>query len=146
MMKNFIKCGVIGWCAEILFTSLGSLISRDWRLLASTSLWMFPIYGLAAYIPWLYNHIRRLPAFIRGIIYTLCIYVVELVSGLILTFFHVCPWDYSDAFLNYKGIIRLDYAPLWFLLGLFYERFLTNNSIRHFHSSKDCKRDSATEY
>lgn len=36
-----------------------------------------------------------------------------------------CPWDYSDAKHNYKGIIRLDYIPVWFLVGLIYERVLT---------------------
>lgn len=35
-----------------------------------------------------------------------------------------CPWDYSDAALNYKGIIRLDYAPVWFIVGLIYEKML----------------------
>ena len=32
--------------------------------------------------------------------------------------------DYSDAALNYKGIIRLDYAPVWFIVGLIYEKML----------------------
>ena len=35
-----------------------------------------------------------------------------------------CPWDYSDAPLQVNGVIRLDYAPLWFLTGLFYEKRL----------------------
>lgn len=31
----------------------------------------------------------------------------------------------GDAKHNYKGIIRLDYIPVWFLVGLIYERVLT---------------------
>lgn len=34
------------------------------------------------------------------------------------------PWDYSHARLNVKGVIRLDYAPVWFLTGLLYEKLL----------------------
>ena len=44
--KNFCKCGIAGWCLEVVFTSMESLIMRDWRLMGKTSLLMFPIYGL----------------------------------------------------------------------------------------------------
>ena len=47
-MQNFLKCGTVGWCLEILFTSVDSILSRDWRLMGRTSLLMFPIYGLGA--------------------------------------------------------------------------------------------------
>ncbi|MGN0170757.1 MAG: hypothetical protein ACI39H_08365 [Lachnospiraceae bacterium] len=124
MRKNYLLCGLVGWCAEILFTAIGSAVHQDWRLMATTSLWMFPIYGLACFIPVLYKKIHKLNWFFRGLIYMLGIFVVEYVSGSILCFFHVCPWDYTGMPSNYKGIIRLDYAPFWFLLGLFYERFL----------------------
>ena len=46
--KNFLKCGLAGWCLEIIFTSLASLRRRDLTLKGNTSLWMFPIYGCAA--------------------------------------------------------------------------------------------------
>lgn len=92
--------------------------------MATTSLWMFPIYGLAAFIPHFYEKIKRIPWLIRGILYTIGIFAIEYLTGSILCFFHICPWDYSGSPINYKGIIRLDYAPFWFLLGLFYERLL----------------------
>lgn len=146
MFKNFLKCGLVGWIAEILFTSIGSIHNRDWRLSGTTSLWMFPIYGLAAFLPWLYKYTKHLHAILRGILYTFCIFTVEFFSGLLLNLFHACPWDYSNALLNYKGIIRFDYAPLWFLLGLFYEKILTGNNIRRrFRNKKDCKTNSVAE-
>ena len=37
---------------------------------------------------------------------------------------NMCPWDYSKARWNIKGVIRLAYAPVWFLTGLLYERVL----------------------
>lgn len=48
--KNFLKCGLIGWCMEIIFTSVTSLRRRDMTLKGSTSIWMFPIYGCAAVV------------------------------------------------------------------------------------------------
>ena len=137
MRKQFFLCGVTGWCAEIIFTSLGSAIHQDWRLMATTSLWMFPIYGTAAFIPQLYKKIKHLHWFIRGVFYTIGIFVIEYITGSILCFFHVCPWDYTGTHSNYKGIIRLDYAPFWFLLGLFYERMLLH--VRRSESSSTTK-------
>ena len=59
-------------------------------------------------------------------IITMClIFLTEYVSGTILKKRNCCPWDYSHAKLNIHGVIRLDYAPVWFLTGLLYERFLT---------------------
>lgn len=130
MRKNYFICGLLGWCAEILFTSIGSLVRQDWRLMATTSLWMFPIYGLASFIPFIYEKIKKIHWFLRGLIYTFCIFFIEYVSGSILTHFKVCPWSYVGMPTNYKGIIRLDYAPLWFILGLFYEQFLNASKKR----------------
>ena len=47
-LKNFIKCGIAGWCLEVIFTSAESILARDWRLMGHTSLLMFPIYGMGA--------------------------------------------------------------------------------------------------
>ena len=47
--RNFFICGLTGWCMEILFTSAGSLLKRDGRLIGQTSVWMFPIYGTVSY-------------------------------------------------------------------------------------------------
>ncbi len=56
------------------------------------------------------------------------IFAAELGSGSILRYFHVCPWDYSKNPVNYQGLIRLDYAPVWFAVGLFFEKILSDNS------------------
>ncbi|BBF41545.1 hypothetical protein lbkm_0225 [Lachnospiraceae bacterium KM106-2] len=54
----------------------------------------------------------------------LSIFGVEFVAGTILKHFDACPWDYSKAKYNVKGVIRLDYAPVWFVAGLLYEKIL----------------------
>lgn len=109
---------------EILFTSTGSLLRRDGRLIGQTSVWMFPIYGMAACIRPVYHVIRKLPALFRGGVYTLGIFSFEYLSGSILKKHELCPWDYSDAKTNVDGLIRLDYAPFWMAAGLLFERIL----------------------
>lgn len=48
---HFFQCGIAGWCLEVLFTSMESVMLKDWRLMAKTSLLMFPIYGMGAILP-----------------------------------------------------------------------------------------------
>lgn len=121
-MKNkFILCGAIGWCAEILWTGLHSLLDGRFKLIGQSSLWMFPIYGCAALIGPLSRLYRRFGTFTRGLIYMVHIFFVEFVTGSFLKKLGICPWDYSASPFQINGVIRLDYAPLWFVLGLFYE-------------------------
>lgn len=122
--RNFFICGLTGWCMEILFTSVGSLLKNDGRLIGQTSVWMFPIYGMAACIRPVYRLIKKLPAILRGGIYSMGIFGFEYVSGMFLKKHEVCPWDYSDAKANIDGVIRLDYAPFWMAAGLLFERIL----------------------
>lgn len=122
--RNFLICGLTGWCMEILFTSAGAFIKKDKRLIGQTSVWMFPIYGMAACIGPVYKKIKGKPALIRGGIYTLGIFSFEYLSGSILKRHQLCPWDYSDAKANIDGLIRLDYAPFWMAAGLLFEHIL----------------------
>ena len=50
MKKNFLICGFIGWCLEILWTGLHSILAGELTMTARTSLLMFPIYGCATII------------------------------------------------------------------------------------------------
>ena len=88
-------------------------------------MWMFPIYGFAAFLAPIGKRLGGYCAFIRGCIYMLLIYATEFTSGAILKKFHRCPWDYSGQPANIHGLINLCYAPLWFGAGLFFEYFLT---------------------
>lgn len=125
--KNFFICGLTGWCIEIIFTSLGAFLQGDLRLIGQTSLLMFPIYGLAAFIKPLYEVIKKLPLLLRGCIYSFCILICEYISGMLLKKHHLCPWDYSNSPTNINGVIRLDYAALWALAGLLFERIVTRD-------------------
>lgn len=122
--KSFYTCGVVGWCMEIIFTSVANMRQEDLRLMGRTSIWMFPIYGMAACIKPIYPYIKKWPAIFRGCLYSVGIFTGEFVSGSLLKKFKMCPWDYSNAKYNVQGVIRLDFAPLWIMAGLVFERIL----------------------
>lgn len=125
--RDFLICGLTGWCIEILFTSAGSFLKKDKRLIGQTSVWMFPIYGMAACIGPVYRKIKGMPAVFRGAIYSMGIFSFEYASGRLLKKHELCPWDYSGAKTNIDGLIRLDYAPFWMAAGLLFERILVRS-------------------
>jgi len=106
---------------EVLWTGLGSLLRRDFTAASNTSIWMFFIYGCAAFFTPLIDTIYPLPMLVRGLIYALCIFVIEYISGMALRAADICPWDYTGAKTAIYGVIRLDYAPAWMAAGLFFE-------------------------
>ncbi len=121
---NFLRCGITGWCMEILFTSLGALRRRDLTLRGSTSVWMFPIYGCAAFLAPIARRLKRKSFWLRGFTYMSLIFSVEYLSGRLLRLKSFCPWDYHRSRWNVSKAIRLDYAPFWFIAGLFFEKLL----------------------
>lgn len=146
---NFFKCGTAGWCLEILFTSVDSILTHDWRLMGRTSLLMFPIYGLGALLGpvgkgidrWLEEGIwdkleagERLKAsgkelaLRHGMIDMVLIFCAEYIFGFCMRQMGICPWDYSGRPTNISGLIRLDFAPLWFFTGLLFEEITWRSS------------------
>lgn len=140
-LKNFLKCGLTGWCLEILFTALGALRRRDMTLKGNTSLWMFPIYGCAAVFAPISRLLRKKPVWFRGLTYMSMIFSTEYLAGKILRHRSLCPWDYSRCRWNLSRVIRLDYAPCWFAAGLLFERLLESSaSVPDVHSKPTCSR------
>jgi uncharacterized membrane protein len=131
MIKNFFTCGLVGWCLEILFTAFNGLKKKDFQLKGNTSLWMFPIYGLAAFFRPVYHFIRKWPVALRGLFYTVCIFTTEFLTGTALKKRKLCPWNYENEPFNIKGLIRIDYAPYWFGTGLLYEYILNHGHSRN---------------
>ena len=126
--KNFLKCGLAGWCMEILFTSLCSLRQRDFTLKGGTSVWMFPIYGCAALVAPVSRLLKNRPLWFRGLTYMGIIFSGEYLTGSLLAKHKLCPWDYSRSRWNVNRIVRLDYAPYWFGAGLLFERLLNHRA------------------
>ena len=132
LIINFCKCGITGWCLEVVFTSAESVMARDWRLIGRTSLLMFPIYGMGALLAPIG---RMVDAWIgqaplkpgdrlvrHGMLYMVLIFTAEYLSGMWLRARVICPWDYSGSHSGINGLIRLDFAPLWFATGLLFEQ------------------------
>ena len=125
MTHNFLKCGLIGLFIEIFFTGCDSARHHDYRMTGHSSILMFPIYGAAALIRPVSHLLKKQNTLIRGTIYMIGIFATEFASGKFLRRRGICPWDYSKEPTNIQGVIRLDYAPLWFLVGLLFERVVT---------------------
>lgn len=144
MLIRFVIYGLLGWTAEIIWTGLGALTMGNWQLPGFTYLWMFPIYGLAVFFEPIHHKISSWPLIVRGLIWTAVIFVVEFCTGWTLAeFLGRCPWDYTGTTpYHLNGYIRLDYAPVWFALGLIFERVhkivdsLTHN-ILHWTKKQD---------
>ena len=124
MKKRFIFCGLVGWCLEIFWTGLKSLQRRQMKLMGHSSIWMFPIYGMGFLFLPLARLLKHQKFWLRGLVYTILIFTTEYITGIWLTRRNLCPWNYSHARWNVHSVIRLDYAPGWFLLGLLYENML----------------------
>jgi uncharacterized membrane protein len=120
-LGRFAAYGLLGWCAEVLFTGIQDYVrDRDNRLPSRSSIWMFPIYGLVSplYEP-LHDAVRDLPVPARATAYALGLMAVEYSSGAALRrVLGQAPWDYSDARRHVDGLVRPDYFPLWAAFGL----------------------------
>jgi uncharacterized membrane protein len=124
MWIRFILYGLGGWCAEIVFTATRDRVRgrvSDWKLKGTTYLWMLPIYGSIVFLyeP-VHDAIRQWPWPLRGLVYMVGFFAIEYLAGWLLKrLTGSCPWDYSQwSRWSVNGYIRLDYAPIWFFVGL----------------------------
>lgn len=125
MLLRYMIYGLLGMNMEIFWTGLSQIGSGSKNLIGHTSIWMFFIYGTAVIIleP-LHNLVSDQNWFIRGCVYTTAIFAIEFLSGYLLKLIGVEAWRYTSP-LSVIGLIRLDYAPAWFAVGLIFERLHT---------------------
>ena len=124
MNYRILLYGLLGVAMEILWTGAGSLLKGDYSLRGVSYLWMFPIYGGAVFLEPVHERIRGLKWYIRGMLWVAVIFSLEFTSGLIIKMtVGMIPWDYSGTSLyTVGGLIRLDYIPVWFMVGLLFEQ------------------------
>jgi uncharacterized membrane protein len=129
MLIRFVIYGLLGWCVEIVWTASREKITGvqgDWKLRGTTYLWMFFIYGgaMAFLFEPVHNALRPLAWPVRGLVYVVGIFAVEYGAGWLLRrTTGACPWDYTGrSRWQVNGLIRLDYAPAWFVFGLVAEQ------------------------
>jgi len=123
MLIRFVLYGAIGCLMEVFWTGLGALIKKDYKLSSKTSIWMFFIYGMVVFLEPIYLVTQATPIIFRGLIYMLFIFAGEYITGGFLKRADLCPWDYTHSKYSVQGVIRLDYAPVWFAAGLIFEQF-----------------------
>jgi len=121
MITRFLIYGALGCLMEVLWTGLASLKSKNFKLNSTTSLWMFFIYGMVAFLEPVFRLVSPMPVLLRGLIYAACIFTGEFITGSLLKRIQVCPWDYSGAKYHVKGVVRWDYLPAWIVAGLVFE-------------------------
>lgn len=123
MLKRFVIYGLAGWCLEVFWTGLGALFTGDVKLSGHTTIWMFFIYGLAVFLEPVHNILREKSVILRGGVYVILIFIIEYSTGFFLKMLiGICPWDYSNSPFSVNGIIRIDYAPVWFAAGMLFEK------------------------
>jgi hypothetical protein len=120
---RFLTYGAMGMIIEVVTTgSTAAVIQRDRAATGKTYLWMLPIYGLGGLLLERISdlvHARRWSRTARALAYLPAIYGLEAASGAALRcLIRRCPWDYTGKRLALRGLVRLDYAPLW--LGVAY--------------------------
>ena len=125
---------------EVCFTGLSAaVLEKDRQGTAKTFLWMHPIYGATALgLELLHDRLRFLPRPLRALAYTAVIFGAEFSTGWLLRrALGRCPWDYAQRGWSVKGLIRLDYAPFWYGVGLLFEPareallHVTSEALRH---------------
>nr|WP_235827439.1 hypothetical protein [Acetivibrio saccincola] len=89
---------------------------------AYTNLWMFFIYGCAIFLEPLHDIMKEWRWVFRGVLWVVIIWGIEYTSGtILLNLLGRYPWYYSGKFAI-DNLVRIDYAPAWFVAGLFFER------------------------
>ncbi|QSQ12630.1 putative ABC transporter permease [Myxococcus landrumensis] len=123
MLSRFFLYGCTGWVLEVLFTGAGAALKRDRSATATTYLWMHPIYGgTALALEHVSARLKPYPRPVRALAYTALIFGAEYATGWLLRrLLGRCPWDYSPHRWSVHGLIRLDYAPAWYLTALLFE-------------------------
>lgn len=120
----FILGSLVGWIIEIIYRRImyGKLVNPGFLVGP-----YLPIYGFGLLsITILHNILMRfdlhpvIAILLMGLVMTL----IELIGGLFCLSQKVKLWDYSDNWLNYKGIICPLYSLIWTLAGAIYYFFL----------------------
>ena len=120
----FILGSLVGWIIELIYRRImyGKLVNPGFLVGP-----YLPIYGFGLLsITILHNILMRfdlhpvIAILLMGLVMTL----IELIGGLFCLSQKVKLWDYSDRWLNYKGIICPLYSLIWILAGAIYYFFL----------------------
>jgi uncharacterized membrane protein len=126
----FFAFACIGITTEIFFTAISSVVESmlnnepiSWRLLGFSYIWMFPIYGLIAFLaPIVFGLLSKYPLILRLFLAAIVIFCVEFITGFLLDqLTGSCPWEYKHGY-HVMGYIQLEYLPAWMLFVFMIEK------------------------
>jgi uncharacterized membrane protein len=117
---------VLGLGFEVLFTSITDFKGEKRRfLMGYSSLWYAPLYACAPlFLHYAGGYLFLLPLLARGVVYALVIWLFEYVGmWLLRLLLGASPSEeqYLKSRWNIHGLIRLDFFPAMFLMGLAFE-------------------------
>lgn len=122
IIQKFFLYGCIGILIEFFFTSISSLINKNWKATGHSYLWMLGVYGLTAIFLETLSESLPWPFWAKAFVYVPIIYGVEALSGWTLQkLIGDIPWNYPKSKWSPMGLINLKYAPYWFILALCFE-------------------------
>lgn len=133
-IQKFIAYGCIGIFIEFLFTSVASLLQRNWKATGCSYIWMVPVYGSAAVALEVVSSALPWPFWAKAFVYVPLIYGIEALSGASIAWVTkylekwfgghgggVVPWDYGKSHWTPMGLINLKYAPFWLVLAMAFD-------------------------
>lgn len=120
-LSIFIVFAIFGWILEVIYRSI-----KDKKIINPGFLRgpYLPIYGFGGLLLFIINYFFTnlvTVIFISAVI----MIILELITGWIfIKHFNSKLWDYSDRFLNYKGLICLEYSIYWIILVIIFALFI----------------------
>jgi len=136
ILQRVVAFGSLGMLVENFYTGISSLKKKHWDAPCRTYLWMFFIYGAGGLLLEKLHDWLTLNHFLAALLFTVVIFTIEFSAGwLIERLTGKCPWKYVDDSgvkvhkRSIMGLIRLDYAPLWYGLALAFD--LYSDRIKH---------------
>ncbi|HEY9784810.1 MAG TPA: hypothetical protein V6D17_05360 [Candidatus Obscuribacterales bacterium] len=132
LLIEMLLFAVLGLGIEVVFTALMD-IAKDSKkhLMGYSSIWYMPLYALTPiFFAVLAPYLFALPWFVRGLIYVPLFFALEYAGMFSLRKLlgsSPSQQSYYQSRWNVNGLIRLDFAPAFFALGLLLEfvyRFL----------------------
>lgn len=134
-MYKFVMCvfifaigTIFGWVIEVIYRHLADPEKRWFNPGFCVGPWL-PIYGVGLITAFLITTFGEsipidnivLKRFLLFFVTSVCMTIIELIGGwLLLKFFNLRLWDYSNEKFNYKGFICLKFSFYWMLISAFY--------------------------
>ena len=112
----FFVGSVFGYFLELIYRKL---VMKKWIKPGVFKGIYLPLYGLGLVICYFVYNLNICFIF-KLLLLVMLLTVIELICGVIfIKYFNIPLWDYSDNFLNFKGLICLKFSLYWLLIGLF---------------------------